>query len=485
MAVAAVAAACMALVGCSASQAASPAPAAGTQAPPSAKVSSSTPMTEAQAEHVGTDAYSYGIPLMEFLRIEREETSVTVPASAADAPVNQIGDSRALANPSDQSVVQPNNDTLYTIGHLDLSAGPLVLHVPAIADDRYFAFEFIDPYTNVFAYVGTRTTGDGGGNFVITGPNFHGSLPHGLRPVRSPYNRAWMLGRTAVDGPGDLPAVHKIQDGYKLIPLADYVTDGLSWTPPQPSQIITTPTSYTEPTGVAFFDALGTALAQNPPPPRDKAILSELRTVGIGPGLQPSKENLSTAVLDGLAKAADNGPQTVSKRGKSIVAQSALVNNGWDVPPPNIGNYGTDCTLRAVTALFGIGANRPAEAMYINSVTDQNHSPLNGSSDYVIHFPAGQLPPAKYFWSLTMYNQQFFLVSNPINRYEISSHTTGLEYNHDGSLDIYIQHTAPAGHDSNWLPAPTGTFELTFRLYRPLPVALERHYVYPVIMKAS
>src|SRR5262249_20424684 len=155
----------------------------------------------------------------------------------------------------------------------------------------------------------------------------------------------WMLGRTLVDGAGDLPAVHKIQDGYKLIPFADYVKYGLSWTPPQPSRIITRPTSYTEPNGVAFFDALGTALAQNPPPSRDKAILAELRTAGIGPGLQPSKENLSPVVLDGLAKAADNGPQTVAKVGKTIVAQSALVNNGWNVPPPNLGDYGTDYTL--------------------------------------------------------------------------------------------------------------------------------------------
>ena len=230
---------------------------------------------------------------------------------------------------------------------------------------------------------------------------------------------------------------------------------------------------------MAFFDALGTALAETPPPSRDRSILRELRTVGIGPGLHPSKEHLTAAVLSGLAAAADGGPTHVYNLRESIAARSVLANNGWFVPPPDIADYGTDYKLRAVVALYGIAANRPAEAMYIVGVTDSTRTFLNGAHDYVLHFSAGQLPPARYFWSLTMYDQRFFLVSNPINRYELASHTAGLKHNSDGSLDIYIEHTAPPGHESNWLPAPTGQCELTLRLYGPLPTALERHYVYP------
>jgi hypothetical protein len=442
-------------------------------------------MTAARAERIGTDAYVYGIPLMEFLRQAREQTSVTVPDSMSDAPLNQLGSARQLATARNQVIVQPNNDTLYTMGHVDLSAGPLVLHVPNVSHHRYYSFEFLDPYTNVFAYVGTRTTGDGAATFVITGPRFRGSLPSGLRRIRSPYERAWLVGRTLARGARDLSAVRKIQNGYRLIPLADYVKFGLSWRPRRPARIVTKAQTNTEPRGAAFFDALGTALAENRPPSRDRAILKELRAVGIGPGLHPSQEHVSAAVLRGLAAAANGGPAQVAGLRETIAARSLLANNGWFVPPPDIANYGTDYNLRAVVALNGIAANRPAEAMYIVGATDSAHTFLDGSHDYVLHFPAGQLPPARYFWSLTMYNQRFFLVSNAINRYELASHTAGLKYDSDGSLDIYIQHAAPPGHESNWLPAPTGPFEVTLRLYGPLPSALERHYVYPPIVRTG
>lgn len=451
-----------------------------------AAADTTTTITQQQAQQIGADAYDYGIPLMEFLRQQREQTSVTVPNPLSDAPINQLGSARQLANVSNQVIVQPNNDTLYTMGHLDLGKGALVLHVAAIPGHRYFSFEFMDPYTNVFHYIGTRTTGDGAQTYAITGPSFHGRIPHGLKRIRSPYPLAWIVGRTLVNGPSDLAAVHKVQSGYRLLPLSEYLKHGLGWQPPRPSHIVTQPLKLTEPTGLAFFDQLGAALAQSPPPHRDAAILSELRTVGIGPGLHPSHEHLSAAVLAGLTSAADTGPSHVAALKLSIAAHSAIVHDGWFVPPADIGDYGTDYELRAVVALNGIAANRPHEAIYIVGVTDSTHALLNAAHDYMIHFAAGQLPPARYFWSLTMYNQSFFLSPNPINRYELASHTASLKRNPDGSLDIYIQHTAPAGHESNWLPAPaSGQFEVTLRLYGPEPSALSGSYVYPPIMRTG
>ncbi len=241
------------------------------------------PAAAATPSQLATDAYDYGIPLMEFLRTAKQQTSVTVPNALSDAPINQLGNARHLATAQNHVIVQPNNDTLYTMGHLDLTAGPLVLHVPHVPNHRYYSFEFLDPYTNVFHYVGTRTTGEGPGNFAIVGPRFKGKLPRGLRRINSAYERVWVVGRTLVNGPSDLPAVHRVQDGYKLIPLAKYKRFGLSWHPPRPHRIITKHTTYTEPTGLAFFDALGDALAQNPPPARDQPILRELATVGDRP----------------------------------------------------------------------------------------------------------------------------------------------------------------------------------------------------------
>jgi hypothetical protein len=444
------------------------------------------PMTEAAAEQIGLDAYDYGIPLLEFLRQQDKQTSVTVPDTQSDAPINQFGSARQLADPRHAVFVQPNNDTLYTMGHVDLSKGPIVLHVPAVPGHRYYSFEFLDPYTNVYNYVGTRTTGDGAHTWVITGPSFHGKLPHGLPRIRSHYQLTWLAGRTLVGDSSQLGAVHKIQDGYRLIPLAGYNKDGLGYKPQKPKRIVKTPKTFTEPTGVAFFDQLGTALADNPPPARDSKILQELKTVGVGPGLHPSQEHLSADVLAGLKAAADGGSQHVFALRLQIAAKSALAHNGWFVPPPDTGDYGTDYDFRAVVALNGLAANRPHEAIYIVGATDSTRALLNGANNYVFHFPAGDLPPAKYFWSLTMYDVNFYLVPNPINRYELASHTQGLKRNPDGSLDIYVQHTAPAGHQSNWLPSPaSGQFEITLRLYGPEATALNDTYTYPPIVKTN
>ncbi len=432
------------------------------------------------------DAYVYGIPIMEFLRTARQQTSVTVPDQHSDAPVNQLGNARTLSNATEHVIVQPNNDTPYTMGHVNLAGGPLVLHVPAVPNHRYYSFEFMDPYTNVYAYVGTRATGDGAGNFLIVGPRWHGRVPHGLRVIRSPYQLTWLAGRTLAYGPSDLPEVHRIQNGYQLVPLGAYERVGLRYRPPRPRHIVTTPTRYAEPTGLAFFDRLGDALKQSPPPARDHAILSELATIGVGPGRHPSSEHLPAATVAALQAAVAGGPAAMVALKTQVAAPSVLANDGWFVPPPDIAAYGTDYKLRAVVAINGLAANRPVEAMYIVGVMDSTHAYLNGSHTYTIHFPAGQLPPARYFWSLTMYDSSFYLVANPLNRYEIGNRTAGLHYNADGSLDIYLGATAPPGHESNWLPSPaSGQFQVTLRLYGPEASALHRTYHYPPIVRTG
>ncbi len=449
-----------------------------------ASASTPAPLTEAQAQQVGTDAYVYGSSLIEYLRQQQQNTSVTVPDKLGDAPINQLGSDRTLATASNEAFVAPNLDTLYTFGHVDLTAGPLVLHVPAISGGRYYSFEFLDPYTNVFHYIGTRTTGNGAGNFAIVGPGFHGKLPAGLHRISSAYQSIWLVGRTQVygDRASDLPAVHRIQNGYRLIPLKAFEKAGLDYTPPKPRKIITRPTVASVPTGLAYFDALGTALAHNPPPSRDHAILAELATAGIGPGLHPSAENLPAATIAGLQAAAAAGPASILLDRVALVEASAPKHNGWYVAPFEIGNFGTDYALRAVVSVYGIAANIPAEAMYPVGAFDSTGTLLTGADDYVIHFGRGQLPPARYFWSLTVYNPSSNLVANSINRYSLSSTSTGLKYNADGSLDIYLQSTPPAGHESNWIPTPsTGGWDVIMRIYGPERSALDDSYGYPAI----
>jgi hypothetical protein len=446
------------------------------------------PVCTQDAEQAGTDAYVYGIPLMEFVRQAQQQTSVTVPNSLSDAPLNQLGSARQLASatPNHQVFVQPNVDTLYTMGHLNLTKGAFVLHVPKIARGLYYEFQFLDPYTNVFAYVGTRTTGDGAHSFLIAGPKFHGKVPKGMRVIRSAYERIWLCGRTLVQSQAALPAVHKIQNGYRLIPLKQFVKHGIAWHPRRPKKVITVHTTVSVPTGIAFYDELGAELALNPPPAADAPVLAELKRIGIGPGLQPSKEHLSQPVLTGLADAANNGYSYLYTTRTTYAAQSALDHDGWFVPFADTGDFGTDYMWRAIVSVFGLAANEPVEAMYIIGVLDQHDQQLNSAHDYVIHFPADALPPARYFWSLTMYDASFYLVPNALNRYALGNRTKTLKYNSDGSLDIYLQHSPPAGHTSNWLPAPaSGNFQVTLRLYGPGASALDDSYHYPTIENTS
>ena len=133
--------------------------------------------------------------------------------------LNRFGHTRKLADHTSRAVTAPNNDTLYSSAWLDLSGEPLILSVPDAAG-RYYSMAFMDFYTNNFAYVGRRVTGTKAGDYVVVGPKWSGSLPPGLPVIKSPTNAVWLLGRTLVDSEEDLANVHRLQDQYKLTPLA-------------------------------------------------------------------------------------------------------------------------------------------------------------------------------------------------------------------------------------------------------------------------
>jgi hypothetical protein len=155
--------------------------------------------------------------------------------------------------------------------------------------------------------------------------------------------------------------------------------------------------------------------------------------------------------------------------------------NGWSITL-KCGQPGNSILLRAACARTLPGVNVAQEAAYWTTTVDSAGRRLSGRHDYVLHFPAGQLPPNDAFWSLTITDVAGFMVSNPINRYSVGSRS-GLALNADGSIDIYIQRTAPAGHESNWLPAPAGNFKLMLRAYLPGRAILDGEYHVPPVMK--
>ena len=160
--------------------------------------------------------YVYGYPLVYCLRevagFAQGHSSLPV-----SAPWNEFGYARELLGP-ETTFVSPNNDTLYTLAALDLRAGPQVLHVPDTAN-RYYVLQFVDAWTNNFAYIGRRATGTGEQQFLLVGPDDRSDLPEGMELVRAPTDVAIIVGRVQVNGAADAPAVHALQDGFTLTPL--------------------------------------------------------------------------------------------------------------------------------------------------------------------------------------------------------------------------------------------------------------------------
>jgi hypothetical protein len=431
---------------------------------PDRSATEATAAKEQRAMEAGAQAVIYGLPLV-LMDITMRKTTNVSPAHRLARPVNQFAHLRSFPTAAFKDVVRANVDTLYSSAFLDLSNEPIVLSVPD-THGRYYLLPMLDAWTNVFATPGSRTTGTKPDHFAITGPNWSGLLPPGMQQLKSPTNMAWILGRTQTNGPDDYPAVHKIQDGYTLVPLSQY---GKPYVPPEGTfdaavDMNTPPIEQLQGmSAVKFFNTLARLLKTNPPPATEAPILDRLAQIGVKPGEEFDPTKLDPAVARGLERSVSAAFAKLHEAQK----HTGTSTNGWHVPPKNLGDYGSDYGTRAIIALIAFGANLPADAVYPTTFVDAANKPLIGTNHYTLHFDQGHMPPVSAFWSVTLYDSQSFFVNNPINRYAISSWMP-LHHNSDGSIDLYIQHESPGKNkEANWLPAPTDNFNLTLRMYWP------------------
>jgi hypothetical protein len=418
------------------------------------------------------ESYVYGYPLVLMDVTQRAFT-------ATRAAPNAIFNVPAFPDSDFREVVRPNVDTLYSIAWLDLAAGPRVFEVPAT--DRYYVMQFLDGWTNVFASIGPRTTGQGAGVFLIAGPGWDGTVPDGATLLRSPTRIAWLLGRIQTNGIADIGFVRGLQAQLRLRSLEDFVA-GSAPTPTAWRRAANAP----EPplfqmramNAETYFGALAKLLADNPPAAADGPALEILASLGVRPG-QPVE---ARGWLE--RKAISLGTRIAARRMQRAAASPSELRAGWSVPPMNIGAYGTEYGLRAVVALAGLGANLPADAVYPNALSDADGEPLSGQRRYVLHFPAGGLPPVRAFWSVTAYDGDGYLIANPAGRYALGDRDP-LTFNADGSLDIYVQAEPPdQGRRSNWLPVDAqGAFRITARLYWPEDAILSGDWQMPGIKR--
>lgn len=445
---------------------------------------------EAEAFALGTQAYVYAYPLVTMEMTRRVMTNVTRPEGAR-APMGQFVRMREYPDAQFRDVTAPNADTLYTTAWFDVSKEPWIVSVPDMKG-RYFLLPMLDGWTNVFQDPGTRVTGSKAQTFAITGPGWRGELPKGVSEYKSPTGLVWLLGRIYSSGtPADAMEVHALQDRITAVPLSSWGRPYL----PEPAQVdpaIDMKTAVRSQVdaldAAAYFELFADLLKTNPPAAADAPMLAKLAKIGIVPGQDFDASTLEPAVAKGLAKAPKPAQQQIMAWLKEgIAAGDFKLENGWAFTT-QAGVYGTHYLQRALVTAIGLGANRPQDAVYPTSTGPDLVQKYRGDNKYVMHFPKGQLPPVDGFWSLTLYDQDYFFVDNPLNRYTLSQRDK-LKTNPDGSVDLYIQADSPGkDKESNWLPAPRDEFILMLRLYGPKqtpPSLLDGSWKIPEVKPAS
>lgn len=425
----------------------------------------------AEAREIAVEAYLYAYPavMMEITRRVLANAGDGTPEGFRGVPSNVLINRRDFPDDKFTAVVRANVDTLYSSMWLDLRQEPIVVDV-GDSQGRYYLLQFMDLWTDTFASPGKRTSGTGPQTYLLTAPGWSGVVPSGVAELKSPTAIAWMIGRAQANGPEDIPAVHRFQDGLRTMPLSAWMQDkGRSYVPPKgtfDSQLdMTPPVEQVGAMGAEeFFSLFADVTRDNPPHLNDSPQLQRMERIGLVPGRPFSLSKLPP----GVRQAFEQSPALAMARIKESRTLINRTTNGWTSGGASVGSYGTDYLKRAVIAYKGLGANVPEDAVYLTAFNQPDGRPFDSGAKYVWRLAADQKPPVRAFWSLTLYNDRQFFAANPIQRFAIGDRSP-LVYNADGSLDIFIQRENPGPErEANWLPAPeSGSFSLSLRLYWP------------------
>ncbi len=411
--------------------------------------------TPGELRTAAREAFLYAMPMIEIANIRSSFVGSGTPAGRFFAL-------NGLATPRDRFVTTPNADTIYANTFIDLREGPATLTLPALGD-RYASLSLMDMFSDNFAVLGSRTTGQDGGRFLLVGPN----APAPAGALRSPTPWVWALARVVVNGPDDVPAALAVLHGFGC----DAAPSSAA---PAPGAARTGPWDR-------WLHAANALMVENQAPATDRLVLDRMKPLGLGdPAFDPARFSAAEAaeIVAGIEEA------------KLLLGRSAgfggrRVGN-WVYPAANTGNFFQDYLGRARIAVAGLAALPPVEATYLAAVPPEGGL-FEGEGPWQLHFAAGTLPPVNAFWSLTMYEAQadgaFFLTDNPIDRYTIGDRTPGLTCDADGGLDIWIARTHPGkGRGANWLPAPAdGAFTVILRAYLPQAGIVAQTYVPPSV----
>ena len=432
----------------------------------------------------------YLFPIYEMYRTRWQAT--VSEANPQRQKLNRFRHLPDLADHRARAVTTPNPDTLYSSAWLDLSIEPLFLTVPPVGD-LYYSYAFLDLFTNNFGYVSHRLHGGQPPPHMIVGPTWNGDASSEVKLLRAPTNSVWLIGRILVDGPEELDRLRILQ-ARVLLETPDMRNERriLETQELMRQRTIAPPESVADwlaPNRGDPFDlfAVGArALGESPLSERDRAVLEGFAPLRLRPGRKFDLRAFSEAERRALRAGIEQGHADI----RAAAGHGGKSMDGWTYGKPNLGNFGDDYLYRAATALGGLGALEPAEAVYVTCTTDSAAGRCSAPTATSSRFAADGLPPARAFWSLAVYEMtpdgRAFFAANPIGRYAIGDRTQGLQKASDGSLTLWLQHDRPAGERAaNWLPAPAGPMLLVLRAYEPDAALSEGRYRVPGVHRNS
>ena len=440
-----------------------------------------THLTTQEARQIAKEAYIYANPLVDNYR-GLYSYFIDQHSPEFKAPWNHLKHIPRVYTHEDRAVQTPNSDTPYTFLALDLRTQPMVLTVPQIEETRYYSIQLIDLYTHNFAYIGSRTTGNDSGHFLVAGPGWEGEKPDGIsKVIESETELILAVYRTQLFNPADLENVKAVQAGYKVQPLSAFQGETA---PSAASEVgfIKPLTREEIRTSPNIFKQLNFVLGFCPVHPSEQDLMDRFARLNIGAGQDFNWEGFSPeiqeAIKQGIADAWGEFAQFKKLADAGKVTSGQIFGTRQHLQ----NNY----LYRMAAAVLGIWGNTAAEAIYPSLYVDADGQKLDGAHTYTLRFEPGMLPPVNAFWSMTMYElPASLLVVNRLNRYLLNS-TMEDDFVRDegGGITLHFQQESPGkDREPNWLPAPQGPFSVVIRLYWPEPEALDGTWTPPAVRR--
>ncbi|RJG42674.1 DUF1254 domain-containing protein [Motilimonas pumila] len=438
-----------------------------------------TQMTAEQAKQIAKEAYTFGFPFVANYRVFIDRLLTKDPLMMG-ADFNEFAHMKSLIPADTPDTAQ--QDTVYSVGVIDLRREPVVISVPQVPDGQAYMLQMGDTSTETLPYISSVTTNNEAGNYVLVGPDYQGLIEaeHFDGVITTRGQLIMMLGRTIVFDPDDLAPVFAIQDGLVMQPLSEFLGKEA---PAKPEAIDFIPWDEKAASGLGVFSYINMSLDWHPAATYENDLMARFSKIGVVPGQPFSADGLSPEIVTAMKAGIAEADQEMEKIAQDLTEDF----NGWNwTGAEDLSRFGTDYTLRAAIALRNIYPNDPAHAAYGQTFRDASGEQLVGTTGYTVTFAKGELPPVNWFWSLTVYDANTgAMYPNPLERVNVSDRTKGLHYADDGSLTVYVQHDEPSTleQSANWLPAPADNIYLVLRLYAPNDAAINGEWQIPPVLK--